>query len=157
MFSPYFIPPETMINAARYQDMLCSCYDPWGESVLRCWRCFSTRRGPHLTQRVPLVLRKKARRSRASVELALTRRPPLLRTHLIHWCRPQHVLMFKGGSHSSSCSPPNLRSTSQQPLLLSIVPLETFSSSLRQRDLTQDEHLVCIHCEVRALMHPLHR
>ena len=44
VFAPYFVPPETMINTARCQDVLCSYY-PWDESVLRCWRFLPTGRG----------------------------------------------------------------------------------------------------------------
>ena len=32
VFPPYFIPPETRINAARYQDMLRSDSDPWAKT-----------------------------------------------------------------------------------------------------------------------------
>ena len=35
VFPPYFIPPETKIKVARYQDMLRSCYDPWAKTFLR--------------------------------------------------------------------------------------------------------------------------
>ena len=55
IFSPYFIPPETKINTARYQDMLRSYYGPWRRRRSAVLTLSSNRTGPNLTQLVPLV------------------------------------------------------------------------------------------------------
>ena len=55
VFPPCFIPPETKINAGRYQDMLCSCNDPLAKTFCGADAVFQ-QDGAHLTQLVPLVL-----------------------------------------------------------------------------------------------------
>ena len=56
VFPPYFIPPETKINAARYQDMLRSYYDPWAKTFCGADAVFQHDGAPSHTDRTTRVL-----------------------------------------------------------------------------------------------------
>ena len=56
VFPPYFIPPETKINAARYQDMLRSYYDPWAKTFCGADAVFQQDGAPSHTARTTRAL-----------------------------------------------------------------------------------------------------
>ena len=56
VFPPYFIPPETKINAARYQDMLRSYYDPWAKTFCGADAAFQQDGAPSHTARTTRAL-----------------------------------------------------------------------------------------------------
>ena len=56
VFPPYFIPLETKINAARYQDMLRSYYDPWAKTFCGADAVFQQDGAPSHTTRTTRAL-----------------------------------------------------------------------------------------------------